>query len=198
MVSYLRISQPKPSKQNKIYFSNLSIWHTLLILLDIRVFIGAGIAQWFSTGLRAGWSGVPLPVGAGNFSPHYRVQTGSGPHPASYPLGTRRSFPGGKVAEAWSWSLPCSAEVRNAWSYTSSPTTRLHGVVFRAQGRVFIIITILPNTFLVTWFRKDIWTFKLCRYGQICQQNFSLTLTNWLGWKKVKGIHTADNKLSFL
>jgi hypothetical protein len=26
-------------------------------------------------------------------------------------------------------SLPSSAEVKNEWSYTSTPTTRLHGVV---------------------------------------------------------------------
>jgi hypothetical protein len=34
-------------------------------------------------------------TGAGNFSPHHRVQTGSGAHPASYPAGTRSSFRGG-------------------------------------------------------------------------------------------------------
>jgi hypothetical protein len=31
---------------------------------------------------------------------HHRVQTGSGAHPASYPMGTRGSFPGGKAAGA--------------------------------------------------------------------------------------------------
>jgi hypothetical protein len=36
---------------------------------------------------------------AGNFSLHHRVQNGSGAHLASYPMGTRGSFPGGKVAE---------------------------------------------------------------------------------------------------
>jgi hypothetical protein len=30
------------------------------------------------------------------------VQNGSGAHPASYPMGTRDSFPGGKAAGAWS------------------------------------------------------------------------------------------------
>jgi hypothetical protein len=39
-------------------------------------------------GLRAGWSGVRIPAGAGNFSPHRRVQTGSGAHPVSYPVDT--------------------------------------------------------------------------------------------------------------
>jgi hypothetical protein len=36
----------------------------------------------------------------GNFSLHHRVKNGSGAHPASYPIGTRGSFPGGKAAAA--------------------------------------------------------------------------------------------------
>jgi hypothetical protein len=43
-------------------------------------------------------SRVRLPVGAGNFYLHYRLQKGCGAHPASYPMGTRGSFPGGKAA----------------------------------------------------------------------------------------------------
>jgi len=31
-------------------------------------------------------------------SPHYHVRNSSGAHPASYPMGTRGSFPGGKAA----------------------------------------------------------------------------------------------------
>jgi hypothetical protein len=36
----------------------------------------------------------------GNFSLHHRVQNGCGAHPASYPMGTRGSFLGGKAAGA--------------------------------------------------------------------------------------------------
>jgi hypothetical protein len=62
------------------------------------------IAQWYSAGLRAGRSGVRIPAGNGYFSLHHRcVQTGSGAHRASYPMGTRDSFPGGKAAWTWSW-----------------------------------------------------------------------------------------------
>jgi hypothetical protein len=50
-------------------------------------------------------SRVRFPVGGGNFSLHHRVQIGSGAHPASYPMGTRGSFPGSKAAVAWSWPL---------------------------------------------------------------------------------------------
>jgi hypothetical protein len=39
-------------------------------------------------------------AGAGNFSLNHRVKNVSGAHPASYPMGTRGSFPGGKAAGA--------------------------------------------------------------------------------------------------
>jgi len=38
-----------------------------------------------------------------NFSPLNHVRTIYGAHPASYPMGIGISFPGGKVAKAWSW-----------------------------------------------------------------------------------------------
>jgi hypothetical protein len=60
-----------------------------------------GIATGY--GLDDRGSRVRFPAGAGNFSLHHRVQNGSGAHPASYPMSTRGSFPGGKVAEAWRW-----------------------------------------------------------------------------------------------
>jgi len=50
-------------------------------------------------------TGVWVPVGAVNFSLHHRVQTGSGAHPTSNPMGTTVSFPGDKAAGAWSWPL---------------------------------------------------------------------------------------------
>jgi hypothetical protein len=45
-------------------------------------------------------SRVQFPAGTGNFSLHHRVQNGSGAHLASYPMGTRDSFPGSKAAGA--------------------------------------------------------------------------------------------------
>jgi hypothetical protein len=38
-----------------------------------------------------------FPVGDGNFSLHHHIQNSSGACPASYPMGTRGSFPGGKA-----------------------------------------------------------------------------------------------------
>jgi hypothetical protein len=54
-----------------------------------------GIALGY--GLDDRGSSVRFPAGAGNFSLHPRVQNGSGAHPASYPMGSRVSFPGGKA-----------------------------------------------------------------------------------------------------
>jgi hypothetical protein len=45
-------------------------------------------------------SRVRFPAEAGNFSLHHSVQNGSGAHPASYPMGIRGSFPGGKATGA--------------------------------------------------------------------------------------------------
>jgi len=57
-----------------------------------------------------------------------RVQTGSGAHPASYPVGIGDPYPGGKEREA-DHSLLSTAEIMNAWSYTSTPPIHLHGVM---------------------------------------------------------------------
>jgi hypothetical protein len=57
--------------------------------------------------------------GSTDFSLHHRVQTGSGAHPASYPMGTEGSFSGIKrPGRETDHSPPSSAEVKNTWSYT--------------------------------------------------------------------------------
>jgi hypothetical protein len=55
-----------------------------------------GIALGY--GLDGRGSRVRFPAGAGNSSLHHRVQNDCGAHPASYPMVTRGSFPGGKAA----------------------------------------------------------------------------------------------------
>jgi hypothetical protein len=50
-------------------------------------------------------SRVRFPAEAEIFSLYHLVQNGSGAHPASYPMGTRGSFRGGKVAGMWSCPL---------------------------------------------------------------------------------------------
>jgi hypothetical protein len=54
-----------------------------------------GIVMGF--GLDDRGSRVRFPAAVGNFSLHRRVQNGSGAHPASYPMGSRCCFPGGKA-----------------------------------------------------------------------------------------------------
>jgi hypothetical protein len=72
-----------------------------------------GIALGY--GLDDGGSRVRFPTEAGNFSLHHRVQNGSGAHPASYPVGTRGSYPGVKRPGREADHLPpSSAEVKNA------------------------------------------------------------------------------------
>jgi hypothetical protein len=103
---------------------NEYIGHIFIILGDSSVGIALGY------GLDDRGSRVRFPERAGNFSPHHRVQNGSGAHPASYLVGSRDSFPRvkrpGREADH---SHPSSAEVKNAWSYTPTPPIRLHGVV---------------------------------------------------------------------
>jgi hypothetical protein len=61
-----------------------------------------------------------IPGGVRNFL--HVVQTGSGAHPASYPVCTGGSFPGAKTARREAdHSPPASAEVKKMWIYTSTP-----------------------------------------------------------------------------
>jgi hypothetical protein len=68
-----------------------------------------GIALGY--GLHDRGSRVRFPEEAGNFSLHHRVQTDSGSHPDSYPMGTKASSLGVK-------RVPRS---KDEWSYTSTP-----------------------------------------------------------------------------
>jgi hypothetical protein len=78
----------------------LSIGYVFMMSRDSSVGIATRLRALDDWGSKA-----PFQAGAGNFSLHHRVQNGSGAHPASYPRSTRCSFPGGKAAGAWSWSL---------------------------------------------------------------------------------------------
>jgi hypothetical protein len=55
----------------------------------VGIALGYGLDDWGSI--------VRFPAEAGNFS-HHRVQNVSAVHPASYPMGTGDSLPGGKAA----------------------------------------------------------------------------------------------------
>jgi hypothetical protein len=80
-----------------------------------------GIALGYDRGSR-----VRFQAGAGNFFLHHSVQNGSGSYPASYPMDTRNSFPGGVKLTTHLHLVPRS---KNEWSYTSTPPVGLHGVM---------------------------------------------------------------------
>jgi hypothetical protein len=78
----------------------------------------------------------------------HRVQTGSGPHPASYPTSTGDYFPGvkrpGREAEH---SPPSSAEVKNEWSCTSTPYVFLTWCLVQHRDNfVFTLLNLRAHT----------------------------------------------------
>jgi hypothetical protein len=92
--------------------------------VEIRMSQDSSVGIETDYGLNDRMNGVRLPAGAGNLSLPHRVQTGSGAHSASYPMGTRVLYLGvkrsGRKADH---SPPSTAEVKNASSYTSTPHT---------------------------------------------------------------------------
>jgi hypothetical protein len=79
-----------------------SRFFAFIFLLLFLISQGSSVVQ---CGIRAGWSEIQVPAGNGNFFLYHCVQTGSGAHPASYPMGNSGSFLGGKAAGSWSWPL---------------------------------------------------------------------------------------------
>jgi hypothetical protein len=73
---------------------------------------------------------VRFPTVAEDFSSNPCVQTGSGAHPASYPMGTGGSFPGVKRGRGVTLTTHphLVPRLRMSRSYTSSPPVCLHGV----------------------------------------------------------------------
>jgi hypothetical protein len=64
------------------------------------IYMSRGSSVVIATGYGLGnrMIGVRFPAVPGNFSLRHHVQTGSGAHSASYPMGKRGSFPEGKAA----------------------------------------------------------------------------------------------------
>jgi hypothetical protein len=76
---------------------------------------GSSVTVMSDYGLDDRTIGVRSPAGAKDFSSILCVQTGSGAHPASCPMGTGGPFPGGKARPGRNadHSPPPSAEVMN-------------------------------------------------------------------------------------
>lgn len=79
-----------------------------------------GIAIW-ATHLGEGLGGIWLLAGTRFFLLH-TIHTGSGSHPATYPVGTRCSVAWCEVARVWNWPLTSVFYQCQAWwSSTSTP-----------------------------------------------------------------------------
>jgi hypothetical protein len=103
--------------------------------LDIKIMLRQTQSRDSSVGIALGYglddrsSRVRFLVGAGKFSLHHRVQNGSGFHPASYPMGTRGSFPGEKSGRG----VKLTTRLRLVWrSRMSAAIPPLHQYVFMA------------------------------------------------------------------
>jgi hypothetical protein len=91
---------------------------------------------------------VRFPAGAGNFSLHHRVQNGSGAHSVSYPIGTAGggalSLGVKRPGREADHSPPYSAEVKNAWNYTSTPQYAFMAwCLVKAQEQLYLYLTFL-------------------------------------------------------
>jgi len=82
---------------------------------------------------------VRLTAEAGKLSVRRRVQNGSGAYQASYPICMEGALSMGvnRPRVVAYYLLRSSAGVKNAWSYTSTPTIRLHIVVLSSKQRKF-------------------------------------------------------------
>jgi hypothetical protein len=72
--------------------------YTHCVTLLVSAVRNGSVGTALGYGLDDRGSRFRFPAGAGNFSLHHHVQNGSRAHSASYPMGTRGSFPGGKAA----------------------------------------------------------------------------------------------------
>jgi hypothetical protein len=100
--------------------SRLAEVPTLVTVLFINISHEPGQLSHYSDRLwGCGWLGFG-PAGAKDFSLFHSVQTGSGYHPASYPMGTGGSFHEGNETDH---SPPSSAEVKNDGAIPPPPHT---------------------------------------------------------------------------
>jgi len=89
----------------------------LVIYIYIYLHTNKFLSRDSSVGIALGYGlddrGSDSRPGAGNFSLHHRLQNGSGPHPASYPMCIRAVSLGVKrPGREGDHSPPCSADIK--------------------------------------------------------------------------------------
>jgi hypothetical protein len=99
----------------------VSLFYFLLWVRDVSIFFLKPMSCGSAVGMAAGYGqddrgvGVRVKVWSG-------IETGSGAHPDSYPMGTGVPSPGRKRQERETdHSSPTSAEMKKTWTYTSTP-----------------------------------------------------------------------------
>jgi hypothetical protein len=119
-----------PAYRNVLYFTILTILSDLYKSPSSTLCKGAGIAQWYSAAIRARWSRFESRYGLGIFLCTTESRPFLGPTQppiqwVSRALSLGVKWPGREADH----SPPSSAEVKNVWSYTSTPPISLHDVV---------------------------------------------------------------------
>jgi hypothetical protein len=109
---------------------------TRRFLVNSRIYyLRAGLAQWYSTGLGAGWLGFESRQGLGIFLFASASRPALGPtQPPIQWISGALSLVIKRPGREADHSPPSSAEVKNAWGYTSTPPIRLHGMVLSQKS----------------------------------------------------------------
>jgi hypothetical protein len=142
--------------------------HSILITCSTHLIESRDSSVSIALGYRLDDRGsrVRFPAEAGNFSLHHRVQNGSGAHPASYPMGTRSSFPWGKAAEAWSWPL-ISIQCRGQRMSKAIPPLPQYAFMawclVKAQGHLYLYPSHRPRFDNPEY---KLWSSSLCSFFQ--------------------------------
>jgi hypothetical protein len=133
-----------------------------LCLYFIRFNESQGSSVGIDARLRARRPGFGSRLGQGIFLRH-RVQIGSEAHPAPYSMHTGVFSTGVKwLRRKADHSPPPSAEVKNAWSYTSTPSTRLHALYFVKHRDNFTVLYVFYCNFpLFSIFRNSRLTYSV-------------------------------------
>jgi hypothetical protein len=87
------------------WIAYFTLFHLITHNIKRRVQIMKFIMQFYDSHELDKRCSIPGRGKDGVFLLRHCVQTGIGAHPASYPMGTTGSHPGGKVAGEWSWPL---------------------------------------------------------------------------------------------
>jgi hypothetical protein len=130
---------------------------------------------------------IPSRCNEENFSLRHRVQTCSEAYPATYPNCAGGPSPEGKATAAWSWPLTSiSVDVKNTWSYTSTPRY------------IFMALSLIKQTSSRCAHRDFTITFRKLIRTEIMLPSSICTLTSLLTQDKVTALQETNTVLFLL